>query len=80
MVLGGIYIIQGAMSYRPISLLCIPLEILEKLSYVRVEPKIDSLLSHKKADFQHGRSTVDLLSYSDFKNQTENKVLIKKKT
>jgi len=42
--------------YRPISLLCVPFKILERLIYARVDPVIDPLLP---AGFRHGRSTVD---------------------
>ena len=46
-------------SYRPISLLCVPFKILERLIYTRVKTIIDSLLPHEQAGFWHGRSTVD---------------------
>ena len=46
-------------SYRPISLLCVPYKILEKLIYARVEPLIDPLLPKEQAGFRHGKSTVD---------------------
>jgi len=46
-------------SYRPISLLCFPFKILERLIYTSVEPIIDPLLPRKQAGFQHGRSAVD---------------------
>ncbi|XP_076823231.1 uncharacterized protein LOC143469422 [Clavelina lepadiformis] len=46
-------------SYRPISLLCIPFKILERLIYARVEPIIDPQLPREQAGFRHGRSTVD---------------------
>jgi len=45
--------------YCPISLLCVPFKILEKLIYARVESIIDPLLSQNQADFRHGRSAVD---------------------
>ncbi|KAJ8410042.1 hypothetical protein AAFF_G00210830 [Aldrovandia affinis] len=38
-------------SYRPISLLCIPFKILERLIYARVEPIIDPLLPWEQAGF-----------------------------
>ena len=46
-------------SYRPISLLCIPYKILERLIYAHVEPLIDSLLPKEQAGFRHEKSTVD---------------------
>ena len=46
-------------SYRPISLLCIPYKILERLIYARVEPLIDPLLPKEQAGFRRGKSTVD---------------------
>ena len=46
-------------SYRPISLLCIPFKILERLIYARIEPIVDPLLPCEQAGFRRGRSTVD---------------------
>ena len=46
-------------SYRPISLLCVPFKILERLIYARVESIIDPLLPREQAYFRHGRSAVD---------------------
>ena len=46
-------------SYRPISLLCVPFKILERLIYARVETITDPLLPQEQAVFQHGRSAVD---------------------
>ena len=46
-------------SYRPISLLCVPYKILERLIYARVEPLIDALLPKEQAGFRRGKSTVD---------------------
>ena len=46
-------------SYTPISLLCIPFKILERLIYARIEPIIDLPLSQEQAGFRRGRSTVD---------------------
>ena len=46
-------------SYRPISLLCVPYKILERLIYARVEPLIDPLLPKEQAGFRGGKSTVD---------------------
>ena len=46
-------------SYQPISLLCVPCKILERLIYARVEPLIDPLLPKDQAGFRRGKSTVD---------------------
>ena len=46
-------------SYRPISLLCVPYKILERLTYARVKPLIDPLLPKEQAGFRRGKSTVD---------------------
>jgi len=46
-------------SFRPISLLCVPFKILERLIYARVDPIIDPLLPREQAGFRYGRSTVD---------------------
>ena len=46
-------------SYRPISLLCVPYKIIERLIYARVKPLIDPLLLKQQAGFQRGKSTVD---------------------
>ena len=54
-------------SYRPISLLCIPYKILERLIYARIEPLVDPLLPKEQAGFRCGKSTVDqgvLLSHN----------------
>ena len=46
-------------NYRPISPLCLPFKILQRLIYARIDPIIDPLLPREQADFRHGRSTVD---------------------
>ena len=46
-------------SYRPISLLCVPYKILQRLIYACVEPLINPLLPKKQAGFQRSKSTVD---------------------
>ena len=51
--------VEDPKSYRPISLLCVPYKILERLIYARVEPLIDPLLPQEQAGFRRGRSTVD---------------------
>ena len=45
-------------SYQPISLLCVPCKILQRLIYARVEPLIDPLFPKKQAGFRRGKSTV----------------------
>ena len=45
-------------SYRPISLLCVPYKILERLIYFRIEPLIDPLFPKEQAGFRRGKSTV----------------------
>ena len=51
--------VRDPKSYRPISLLCVPYKILEKLIYARVEPLIDPLFPKEQAGFRRGKSTVD---------------------
>ena len=51
--------VEDPKSYRPISLLCVPYKILERLIYTRIEPIVDPLLPRKQAGFRQGRSTVD---------------------
>ena len=46
-------------SYRPISLLCVPYKILERLIYARIEPLVDPLLPKEQAGFRCGKSIVD---------------------
>ena len=46
-------------NYRPISLLCVPYNILERLIYARDKPLIDSLLPKEQAGFRRVKSTVD---------------------
>ncbi|KAJ3605357.1 hypothetical protein NHX12_027404 [Muraenolepis orangiensis] len=46
-------------SYRPISLLCVPFKILERMIHSRIEPVVDSQLPKEQAGFRRGRSTVD---------------------
>ena len=46
-------------NYQPISLLCVPYKILERLTFVHVKPLIDPLLPKEQAGFRRGKSTVD---------------------
>ena len=46
-------------SYRAISLLCIPFQLLERMIHGRINPIIDPQLPHEQADVRKGRSTVD---------------------
>ncbi|KAJ3595812.1 hypothetical protein NHX12_002226 [Muraenolepis orangiensis] len=46
-------------SYRPISLLCVPFKILERMVHSRIEPVVDSQLPREQAGFRRGRSTAD---------------------
>ena len=46
-------------SCRPVSLLCVPFKISEKLICARVELKIDSLLPREQSGIRRKRSTVD---------------------
>ena len=51
--------VEDPKSYRPISLLCVPNKILERLIYNRIEPVDDPLLPKEQAGFRLGKSTVD---------------------
>ena len=51
--------VRDSKSYRPISLLCVPYKILERLIYARVKPLIDALLPKEQAGFRRGKSIVD---------------------
>ena len=50
---------QDPKSYRPISLLCAPFKILERLTHSRIDPMVDTQLPREQAGFCRGRSTVD---------------------
>ena len=51
--------VEDPKSYRPISLLCVPYKILERLIHTRINPIVDPLLPREQAGFRRGRSTVD---------------------
>ena len=51
--------VEDPKSYRPISLLCVPYKILERLIHARVEPIVDPLFTREQAGLRRGRSTVD---------------------
>ena len=46
-------------SYRPISLLCTPFKLLERLILQRIDPIVDPKLPKTQAGFRRGKSTVD---------------------
>ena len=46
-------------SYRPVSLLCIPLKLYERLIYNRIQPITESFLPNEQAGFRPGRSCLD---------------------
>ena len=51
--------VEGPKSDRPISMLCVPYKILERLVHVRVKPIVDPILPREQTGFRRGRSTVD---------------------
>ena len=51
--------VEDPLNYCPISLLCVPYKILERLIHIRVERIVDPLLPMEQAGFRPGRSTVD---------------------
>ena len=51
--------VEDPKTYRPISLLCVPYKILERLICTRIEPIVNPLLPREQAGFRQGRSTVD---------------------
>ena len=51
--------VEDPKSYRPISLLCVPYKILERLMYACVKPLMDPLLPKEQAGFPRVKSTVD---------------------
>jgi len=65
-------------AYRPISLLCVPFKILERVIFSRITPYVEKCLPDLQAGFQAGRSTIDqvLQLYST----TEDGFQLKKKT
>ena len=50
---------QDPKLYRPISLLCVPFKILERLIHSRIDPVVDPQLPREQAGFRRGRSAVD---------------------
>ena len=50
---------DDAKNYCPISLLCVPLKLLERLLLTRLEPVIDPQLQLQQAGFRCGRSTTN---------------------
>ena len=51
--------VEDPKSYHPISLLCLPYKIFERLIHARVEPIVDLVLPRGQAGFRRGRLTVD---------------------
>ena len=49
--------VEDPKSYRPISLLCVPYKILERLIHARVVSVVDPLLPREQAGFRRGRSS-----------------------
>ena len=50
---------DDAKKYRPISLMCVPLKLLERLLLSRLDPVIDPQLPPEQAGVRHGRKTTD---------------------
>src|SRR5206468_3828177 len=50
---------KEAANYRPISLLSVSYQLLERLVLQRITPTVEALLSPDQAGFRHGRSTCD---------------------
>ena len=50
---------QDPKSYTPISLLCVPFKILERLIHSRIDPVVDPQLHREQAGFRRDRSTLD---------------------
>ena len=67
---------QNPKNYRPISLLYVSYEILERLIHVRVEPNIDSALLVEQAELCRRKSTVDqaILTTQNIKDYSEVKI------
>ena len=51
--------VEDPLSYRLISLLCVPYKILKRLICNRLKPVVDPLLPKEQTEFRHGNSTVD---------------------
>ena len=49
---------DNSKNYRPISLLCVPFKVLERLLLARLDPIVDPQLPNQQAGFRRGRSTV----------------------
>ena len=48
-------------SYHPICLLCVSFDILERLTYARVESNVAPFFTQEPVGFRHGRSMVDMV-------------------
>ena len=51
--------VEEPSSYRPISLLCLPYKIMDRMIYNRLEPIIEDVLPNEQAGFRAGRCTLD---------------------
>ena len=51
--------LEDPKSYRPISLLCVPYKLLERLLHARLEPVVETILPREQAGFRRGKSTTD---------------------
>ena len=58
-------------SHKPISFLCVPFKVLERLLLTRLVPIIEPALTATQAGFQPGRSTVDQIVHltDDIENE-----------
>ena len=54
--------VENPQSYCPISLLCVPYKILERLVYNCVKPIVDPLLPKEQAEIRRKKSTGDLVA------------------
>jgi hypothetical protein len=53
---------DDAKSYRPISLLCMPFKLMERIILARINELVELSLPHSQAGFRKGRSTTDQIA------------------